>query len=76
MIKDIGTYQIKLYGQVSETEINALSPLQMTVEQTGPNGTLLSLSTDQSGLVGILRHLHGLGFVFLSIVRMDKIKRT
>jgi hypothetical protein len=29
--------------------------------------TLFTVCTDQSGLIGLMRHLHGLGFVFLSV---------
>jgi hypothetical protein len=38
----------------------------------GPSRTLTTLSavvTDQAGLVGLIRHLHGLGIVLLSIER-------
>jgi len=72
MVNDMCTYRIHLRGQVSEQEINALSPLQTTVENAGADSMLVSLCTDQSGLVGLLRHLHGLGFVFLSILRTDE----
>jgi len=72
MVKDTYTYRLHLRGQVTEQEINALSPLQMTVENAGADSMLVSVCTDQSGLVGLLRHLHGLGFVFLSILRTDE----
>ena len=29
--------------------------------------TQFSIRTDQSGLIGLMRHLHHLGFVFLSV---------
>jgi hypothetical protein len=54
---------------VDEDDINAMSPLQMTVEQVNTAATRLSVYTDQSGLIGLMRHLHGLGFVFLSVKR-------
>jgi hypothetical protein len=70
-MNDLCTYTLQLYGQVTESEINALGPLQMSVEKTAPNATWFTICTDQSGLVGLLRHLHGLGFTFLSIDRLD-----
>ena len=68
---DICTYTIQLRGQVNEGEINALGPLPMTVEKTGAEASWFTIHTDQSGLIGLMRHLHGLGFVFLSVDRLD-----
>ena len=31
--------------------------------------TRVTVSTDQAGLIGLMRHLHGLGFQFLSVNR-------
>lgn len=60
-MNDIYTYLIQLRGQVDEGEINAMSPVQITVERSDMASTLLSACTDQSGLIGLMRHLHGLG---------------
>jgi hypothetical protein len=68
-MNDIWTYFIQLRGQVDENEINAMSPLQMTVKRVDAASTLLTVYTDQSGLIGLMRHLHGLGFVFLFVKR-------
>ena len=68
-MNDICAYLIQLRGQVDENEINAMSPLQMTVTWVDTASTLLTVHTDQSGLIGLMRHLHGLGFVFLSVKR-------
>ncbi len=70
-MNDVCTYTIQLSGQVNEGEINALGPLPMTVEKAGPVATWFTIRTDQSGLIGLMRHLHGLGFVFLSMNRND-----
>ena len=70
---DICTYQIEVRGQVNENDFNATSPLQMTVvradagEEHPYAATLFTMRTDQSGLIGLLRHLHGRGFVLLSV---------
>jgi hypothetical protein len=66
---DICAYLIQLRGRVDEAEINAMSPLQLTVKEVDVASTLLTVNTDQSGLIGLMRHLHGLGFVFLSVKR-------
>jgi hypothetical protein len=68
-MKDICTYRIQLRGQVDEGEVNAMSPLEMTVKQVNTAATLVAVPTDQSGLIGLLRHLHSRGFVLLSVYR-------
>ena len=65
----ICTYQIEVRGQVDENDLNAMSPLQMTVVRVDKASMLFTVCTDQSGLVGLIRHLHGLGFVLLSLHR-------
>mgnify|MGYP006862975898 CR=1 FL=1 len=65
----ICTYQIEVRGQVDEDTFNATSPLEMTVVRMDPAATLFAASTDQSGLIGLIRHLHGHGFVLLSVTR-------
>ena len=64
---DICTYQIEVRGQVDEYAFNATSPLQMTVVRVDTAATLFTICADQSGLIGLLRHLHGRGFVLLSV---------
>jgi hypothetical protein len=72
---DISTYQIEVRGQVDESDLNASSPLQMTVvrvdaDEKDPNAaTLFTICADQSGLIGLIRHLHGRGLVLLSVSR-------
>jgi hypothetical protein len=68
-MNDICTYYIQLHGQVAEGEINAMGPLQMTMVRVDTASTLLTVRTDQSGLIGLMRHLHGSGFVILSVSR-------
>ncbi len=70
-MNDICIYHVRLRGQVEEDEINALSPLLTRVERSELCATVLSSRTDQSGLVGLVRHLHGLGLVILSIDREE-----
>jgi hypothetical protein len=61
------TYHIQLHGQAAVSELNPMSPHQMTIVQSEPSATLISICTDQAGLLGTLRHLHNLGFVLLAV---------
>ena len=63
----ICTYQIEVRGQVNENDLNAMSPLQMTVVRVDTASMLFTVCTDQLGLIGLIRHLHGRGFVLLSV---------
>ena len=63
------TYHVQIEGQVAEAEINAISPLSVTLERIDTATTLLSVRTDQSGLIGLLRHLHARGLVLLAVQR-------
>ncbi len=68
-MRNICTYYIKVRGQVDEHDLNAGSPLQMTVVQMDTAATLFTIYADQSGLIGLMRYLHGRGFVLLSVNR-------
>jgi hypothetical protein len=63
------TYQIEVQGEVNEETFNATSPLQVTIVQMDTEATRLAVRTDQSGLIGLLRHLHGQRFVLKSVCR-------
>jgi hypothetical protein len=67
LMKDMQTYTILLRGRIDPEEIGPASPLQMkTGCLEGPN-TKFEVRTDQSGVIGLLRFLHGRGFVILSL---------
>jgi hypothetical protein len=66
-MSDQHTYLIQLRGSTDVDELNALTPLQMTEVHSEGTTMLVTVSADQAGLIGLLRHLHGLGFQFLSI---------
>jgi hypothetical protein len=63
------TYHLRLHGQVEAGDLNAGGPLHVTVVEAGTAATELVISTDQAGIIGLLRHLHGRGFVLLSVDR-------
>jgi hypothetical protein len=66
-MSDQHTYLIQLRGSTDIDEVNALTPLQMTEVHSEGTTMQVTVSADQAGLIGLLRHLHGLGFQFLSI---------
>lgn len=63
------TYRIKVQGVVAENNLNVSSPLDMQIVQAEAAATLLTVQTDQSGVIGLIRYLHGQSFLILSIVR-------
>ncbi len=73
-VSDFCRYRIQVAGGVEEGILNASSPLELKVERIEDGSTWLSIDTDQSGFIGLLRYLHGLGFVFLSMDRSDESK--
>ena len=66
---EVCAYHIQVQGQVDESVFNTTSPLQVTVVQKDPDTTLFTIRADQSGLIGLIRHLHGRGFVILVVTR-------
>ena len=64
---DSCVYHIQLRGQIDEEEVNEMSPLLLVWEGGDTAVTQFSVATDQSGLIGLMRYLHGLGFTFLSV---------
>jgi hypothetical protein len=66
-MNEIIIYQIEIQGLVDERELNLNSPLYTKVVRVEAKSTLLSLHTDQSGLIGLLRHLHTQGYQLISI---------
>ncbi len=68
-MQNICTYHIEVRGQVDENDLNTAGPLEIVVVRVDTAATLFTICTDQSGLIGLIRHLHGRGFVLLSITR-------
>jgi hypothetical protein len=64
---DTRTYQIEIQGWADEKDLNAVSLLQVAEVRRAAGGTHFTVQTDQSGLIGLLRALHGRGFVLLSV---------
>ena len=70
-MNDVFTYQMRLRGRLTADDFNAMSPLTVAVVKHEAADTLLSVCTDQAGLIGLMRHLHGLGCVFLSVTTTE-----
>lgn len=66
---ELCTYQIEVRNGFDEEAFNASSPLQVTVVRVDRGITFLAAHADQSGLIGLLRHLHQQGYVLLSVCR-------
>ncbi len=72
-MNDICTFTIQLRGQLSQAEISAMSPVSgIALERAEPGSTAFTISMDQSGLIGLLRYLHGLGYIILSMTRAEQ----
>jgi hypothetical protein len=57
-------YRIEVRGRVDVEWLQSFdSSVQVTVDETRQlrEGTMLDVHTDQSGIIGLLRRLHGLG---------------
>lgn len=68
---DQNEYRITLRGIATETELNSLSTVQVNMVPIDPENLELACTTDQSGLLGLLRQLHFLGFYLLTVSRID-----
>ncbi len=65
-------YVIRIQGNIDGGFVECFGPVKVTGAE-GEGGhvisTLSGIVTDQAGLMGLLRHLHGLGVVLLSVER-------
>ena len=70
-IEQVAQFAIKIQGDAGESLAEWFGPLTVTQFAGGePPVTLLTdIVTDQAGLVGLIRRLHGLGVVLLSVER-------
>ena len=63
-------YEIKVYGQLDDSWLGWFGDAKVHVEILDDNNQVTMFSdvvTDQAGLVGLIRQLHGLGIVLISI---------
>jgi hypothetical protein len=65
-------YTITVEGPIDPALVDWCGPFTKVQEQMPDGGSithLAGIATDQAGLVGIIRHLHGLGVVLLCVER-------
>ena len=63
-------YEIKVYGQLDDSCLGWFGETEVHVETLVDNSQVTTFSNiimDQAGLVGLIRRLHGLGIVLISI---------
>ena len=71
MFQSMKTYRIKVQGALDEDVFNLCSPLRVAVTEADPEVTAFTFCTDQSGLTGMVRHLHRQGYLILSVERFN-----
>ena len=63
-------YEIKVYGQPDDSWLGWFGNAQVCVETLANNNQVTTFSDvvmDQAGVVGLIRRLHGIGIVLVSI---------
>lgn len=63
-------YELQIYGQMDESWLSWFGEIQVQVELMADDQratTITGVVTDQAGMVGLIRRLHGLGIVLLSV---------
>ena len=63
-------YEIKVSGQMEDPWLDWFGEAKVHAETLSDNSQVTTFSdvvTDQGGLVGLIRRLHGLGLVLISI---------
>ena len=64
------TYEIKVYGQPDDSWLDWFGEAKVHAEISVDDNQFTTFSNilmDQAGLVGLIRRLHGLGIVIISI---------
>jgi len=69
------TYQVVVRGKMNAIDLNALSPLEISVLHIEQDATLILVHTDQSGLIGFLRHLHSRGITLIAVKKYPDSQR-
>lgn len=63
-------YEIQVHGQLDEARLGWFGEAQAQVETLADSSEITTISNvvmDQAGLIGLIRRLHGLGIVLLSV---------
>ncbi len=69
---DLYIYRLQVSGQLAAEDIETFSPPGFRIEKMEGNSTCLVVRTDQSGIIGLIRQLHGLGCELLFFERKEE----
>lgn len=67
------TYQIKVPGVLNQRRVNITREISVKIgnDQDGLPITILTVTVDQAGLHGLLRHLYALGLPLISVICVE-----
>lgn len=65
--QDRRVYRITLRGQIDEEFVEAYCPAGTVFSCAGETAVLANIHADQSGIVGLTRHLHNLGCIIVAL---------
>lgn len=69
-LNSLNKYEIRIDGQPDDSWLNWFGEAEVRVEALSDTSQMTTFSNvimDQAGLVGLIRRLHGLGIVLISI---------
>jgi hypothetical protein len=66
-LQDQRVYRITLQGQIDEEFVDAYCPTGTVLVREGDAAVLSAIHADQSAIVGLVRHLHSLGYSLLAL---------
>lgn len=72
-------YEIKIHGQLDDSWLDWVGEAKVHAETLNDDIQITTFSNivmDQAGLVGLIRRLHGLGIVLISVRRFEMDIRT
>ena len=72
-LNSLNQYEIKIYGQLDDSWLGWFGEAKSnteTLDDASQVTTISNVLMDQAGLVGLIRRLHGLGILLISIRRV------
>lgn len=69
-MNELWRYSIRIKEQIDRDDINRISPVKVNQARIENSHTMCELTTDQAGLIGVLRHLHQRGFTIIGVHRL------
>jgi len=65
--QDLRLYQLRVRGHLDEEFVASFCPPGTTLTHEDGTTLLANIQTDQSGVVGLVRHLHNLGCTLIAL---------